>query len=184
MKNRISSVDEAKRLFVDEKLSLEKVGKRMGVSRVAVHKALKKIGVDTSKKANKVVKTTCYWCGREIEKKRCSFNNSSKHFCMQGCYVGWLKSSDYNPNRMGQRMARIFVKPYVYKLFGQIDFVVHHKDGNEENNKDENLLVFPSNADHVKWHRGSKRLPCVLLDGGNIKNLTQLPERNFLKTKM
>ena len=30
--------------------------------------------------------------------------------------------------------------------------VVHHIDGNKRNNKPENLMVFPSQGDHNKWH--------------------------------
>ncbi len=32
--------------------------------------------------------------------------------------------------------------------------VVHHKDGNKRNNTPENLEVFPSQAEHAKWHKG------------------------------
>lgn len=30
--------------------------------------------------------------------------------------------------------------------------VVHHRDGNKRNNDPENLQVFPSQADHLRWH--------------------------------
>lgn len=31
--------------------------------------------------------------------------------------------------------------------------VVHHIDGNKRNNSIENLMVFPSQAEHAKWHK-------------------------------
>jgi len=31
--------------------------------------------------------------------------------------------------------------------------VVHHKDGNKRNNRPSNLEVFPSQAEHAKWHK-------------------------------
>ncbi len=30
--------------------------------------------------------------------------------------------------------------------------VVHHRDGNRRNNRPENLMVFPSQAEHARWH--------------------------------
>jgi hypothetical protein len=30
--------------------------------------------------------------------------------------------------------------------------VVHHIDGDKRNNTPENLMVFPSQSEHVKWH--------------------------------
>ena len=31
--------------------------------------------------------------------------------------------------------------------------VVHHKDGNKQNNNPKNLMVFQSQAEHARWHR-------------------------------
>ena len=37
------------------------------------------------------------------------------------------------------------------------DEVVHHIDGNKQNNAVDNLMVFASQAEHVKYHSTSKR---------------------------
>lgn len=35
--------------------------------------------------------------------------------------------------------------------------VVHHIDGNKLNNKSDNLMVFPSQAEHARWHKEHDR---------------------------
>jgi len=46
--------------------------------------------------------------------------------------------------------------------------VIHHNDGDETNNKEENLTVFSSNSDHARYH-GLNNSELILQDNGSYK---------------
>lgn len=66
-----------------------------------------------------------------------------------------MRVTEYKLNRQGQQMAREAVSTYFDLPKGA---VVHHEDADNMNNAIENLLVFASQSDHLKWHHGVNKV--------------------------
>ena len=126
---------------------------KYGVSRQALHKMLRRSGVDTTKKH---ITTTCEVCRKEITRPKCQIRNANSLFCSRGCYYLWLNRNNYRPCSHGSRKARQIVSKYFDLQPGHI---VHHIDGNQANNELGNLLVFACQKDHIRHHRGFKIEP-------------------------
>ena len=134
-----------------------------GVTRQAVWKFLKSVGVETIKGP---VLVTCNACGKEILRTKARIRRTRRNFCNRRCYTAYLETGHgfgrYLPNRQGQRIARTVVSEFFKLLPG---YVVHHKDRNSLNNNPSNLMVFRNNGDHTRWHRGLRVDVDVLWDG-------------------
>ena len=53
----------------------------------------------------------------------------------------------------GYVLKHIVVMETVLKRYVQLPEVVHHIDGNKNNNNIDNLMLFPNNAAHIKYHK-------------------------------
>lgn len=154
------------KLFKEEYWSLQMIGDKYGVSRCWIKNILNKNGIDTSKKANGKVMVRCLICNRKIERNRKKFRTNNNNFCCHEHYMQWIqenKTENYNESRQGQRNARKIMEKYYGEL--PSGSVVHHIDGNCENNKIENLILFPSHSEHLKFHRRKKDKCLILFDG-------------------
>lgn len=120
---------------------------RYGVTRQAICALLKRNGVD---RIERKVPVTCGYCGKRMLRFRSRANGRSA-YCGRRCYSKQLGTSGYQEHRHSSRLARARVSEVFLLLPGQ---VVHHRDGNQRNNKLSNLMVFASQADHMRWHRG------------------------------
>ena len=135
-----------------------KLAKDYGVSRVAIHKMLVKMGVNTKKGEGGATRVfvTCQFCKKKAERRRSEKRGRNLFFCGHACYYAWMKKGgrgegEFIPWREGSRKARKMVKQY-FNL--QPHHVVHHKDRNQRNNELKNLVVFETQGDHMKHHRG------------------------------
>lgn len=163
-----------------EKLSLEEVEARTGMSRQGIWKRLKRAGVLVPRRANggapsKVVKFSCGFCGEPVQRyrKRAMTTDQMKAFCNMECYSASLAQHPYEAWRQGCRLARVVVSQH-FPL--QHEHIVHHKDGDNRNNDLSNLMVFACNADHMAHHRGRKVI--ALFDGATVtrsKSITHEP---------
>lgn len=137
--------------YRDNDIPMIELSARYSVSRQAIHKLLRVAGVDTSKTA--AWRTiSCATCGKTIQRTRCKTRKTNTPTCSRKCYFDYLRSkAEYIENRNASRNARKLVA----KLFDlQSKHIVHHIDGDQNNNDLSNLLVFASQADHVRHHRG------------------------------
>lgn len=55
------------------------------------------------------------------------------------------------PKRLGEHEHRRVAELLLHRILLPGE-VVHHKDGNKQNNSLENLYVFPNQAEHARWH--------------------------------
>jgi hypothetical protein len=146
--------DKIKELWV-EGYSADKIAEMTGgvVWGRSILRYLQRQGIDTSKTKRNVI---CKNCGKEFEKTRACFRKSRFHFCSMPCYWEHLKNPDYNRSVYGMRMARKKIREMGY-LFDP-ENVVHHIDGDNDNNELSNLMVFKNQGDHNRWHRnGSEK---------------------------
>lgn len=121
------------------------------------------------------IATKCDFCGKPISMPQSRFRRSKEHFCCIQCHMQKM-NAELNPTRMtpdvrrklreahlgsgeGQGYTKIYGKAahrvMAEQMLGRALLpgeVVHHIDGNKQNNDPENLYVFASQAEHAKWH--------------------------------
>ena len=143
------------------------LAKAYGVSRRAIWMGLNNRGIDTSKVIACWRTRNCAFCGAEVSVRRARMRDSTSSYCNQECYIGIIKlrSPNYKAHRQGQRKAREVVSKHFTLLPG---YIVHHEDGNNDNNAVSNLTVFASNVDHMGYHRMSKKTAPALWMGASI----------------
>jgi len=151
----IFSDSELIRLYTKDHLTMDEIGEKCGVSRMAIKKHLDRLGVHSS--MGELVITECNGCGRKLTVNRRRWKYNRSNYCNEACYYQELAKSGYNPSRKGRKEARELVSQYFILKPGH---VVHHKDADETNNSINNLAVFSTNGDHVAYTRGDKtRMP-------------------------
>jgi len=129
-----------------EGMTLQAIADKFGVTKVAVHNYLKRPRTRFNLPS---VERPCSYCGtpgwysQEQDPKNA--------YCSTECYTLLLNEGAYKENRHGQRLGREVVE----NRYGPLPkgSVVHHVDGNDLNNAPENLVLFASQADHLKHHR-------------------------------
>lgn len=117
----------------------------------------------------------CTRCGAEVYRPP-SQRKRGRPFCSRQCHMALL-NEELNPTRMtpevkaklrGTKLGTGEGRTYP-KFHGRNEHrtvaewilgrplntgeVVHHVDGDKRNNAPENLIVFPSQADHAAWHK-------------------------------
>lgn len=128
----------------------------------------------------KIVIVKCDTCGKEFEKwKGCVFEHN---FCSCECaktFTGSRMTSynlEHNPDamtperrqklrnaRLGKGAGKTYTKTFgrhthrivAEQMLGgplKLGEVVHHINGDKRDNRPDNLLIFPSQAEHAYWH--------------------------------
>jgi hypothetical protein len=144
------SKEELEDLYLNRHLTCEEIGRLYGRTRARISQFLKLYGIDTSK-AEKF-NITCPQCGKEFETYRKHFNSTGIRYCSAQCYHLHRSSiSDYSPSRQGQRTARAVMASHLHRDLFDSE-VVHHMDGNCDNNDIDNLVLFISQAEHLRFH--------------------------------
>lgn len=104
----------------------------------------------------------CTTCGTSVQRPPSQIRKSRRIFCSSRCYLA-TRGQNHVTWRQGTRIARKVVAKY-FDL--QPSHVVHHEDSDERNNRIQNLKVFASQSDHMKYHHGGS-VP-ILFDGSQI----------------
>ena len=161
---------EIVRAYTEDHLTCSELGIRYGKSRVTINKVLQSAGVSASQ--GERVDCVCSWCGQLHSRTRARWRAISANksqlgiFCTDACRIEYLRamgSPSAHKSRHGQRRGRDVVEGYCGPL--PSGYVVHHKDQNQYNNDSSNLLVFRSQSDHLKWHRGDRAEVSPVWDG-------------------
>ena len=146
-------IDKAAHVDIIEAYTIDlwpvrKIAEVIHCSPTAIHRFLKKHGVDTTKHK---ISVSCTTCGKEIKRTKKRVANQRNHFCNLECYATYLNAGadDFEGNRQWQRAAREVVSRHFNLQAGQI---VHHKDRNQCHNVIGNLMVFATQGDHIRFH--------------------------------
>jgi predicted DNA-binding protein YlxM (UPF0122 family) len=181
-RNLNENIAEIVKLFFEDYMSLRQIAARFNVSAVSIKKALNRHGHDTSK-ASLHFETTCAMCENKIVRIRCQIRNKGiGNFCDMVCYHVYLDSISIGKNlsRNGMRKGRVIVESILGTL--PEGSIVHHIDGDEENNEVENLMLLASSTDHLMIHRGFGE-PKILFDGRDYVKLPKYVKGIFKQLK-
>ncbi len=149
------------RHYTKDHLTLREIGRLEQVSAVAVFKVLKRHGIHRTD--GTWVQTTCGHCHAPITVKRAVWRKRQHSYCDTDCYFAKRKNPKYFQSRHGQRKARLAVRAAGFPLLKS--HVVHHHDGDNRNNAIQNLAVFESQRDHMRFHHTGQ--PDPIWDGRN-----------------
>src|SRR5579859_6501243 len=116
--------------YTEKHLTAAEIGARVGLTRQAIHKRLKKLGIRAAQGEHILV--ACFQCGKRFDMVRSRFRNQNKHFCNEACRRMYLGNEAFVQYRWSGVQARKIVKRY----FPLLDHhIVHHKDANQQNNE-------------------------------------------------
>lgn len=153
-------------MYIEKHLTMREIADMIGISKAAVSARLRKANIDI--KLGEHVRLVCTYCEKEFTRPRSRVRKNKEkqynYYCSSSCYYYSIHNSNYIQWRHGQRIAKSIVSRFFTLTSGQI---IHHRDGNNGNNSLNNLMVFASQSDHLRWHRG-KNKPKPLWDGAKI----------------
>ena len=140
-------------LAISGSFTQEQIAGIFKVSQPLVHEVLKREGLT---RENKPAETrVCAQCGEpvRINGHRRRARNS---FCCEAHYFLFLNNPAYQRSVWGTKLARRKVTEHFQLQEGNI---VHHQDGNDNNNELTNLWVFATSGEHTSYHRGGGAQP-------------------------
>lgn len=157
-------------LFNNKFHSLQMIADIYKVSRQAVKKALNKAGISTTKERSNVL-CYCVVCDKELKKTRARKRNQAgwNDYCSKACYYKYIEGAGFPENRTGRRDARFkMANFFIGTMKLPLGTVVHHIDGNQENNSASNLMLFVSQSAHIRFHRATPVEPSDIIFDGSI----------------
>jgi len=146
-------------------IPMAEIGEKYGITRQRVWQILKEAGISK----NGEIEVSCEMCRKKFKKYRHRIRKNFHNFCSPECYYKWrkIKSDKWKPWKHGLLATKRIIQNYFVVQNGHVIFWV---DGDKRNNSIENLKVFASKEDCLKFHKGFNITP--LWDGskkeGNI----------------
>ena len=149
-------------LYTRDHLTVRQIAERFRVSGAAISYRLRSRGIVGQD--GTWVDIACDYCGAELRVRRARWRKQGHFYCCTEHYYAVRGGAGYKPWRQGQRLARAIVAQY-FNL--QPEHVVHHEDKDNANNDRNNLKVFTSQSEHLKYHHGKKTI-IPLWDGAKL----------------
>ena len=134
--------DDVRRWYCDGLMTMQEIADRIGCTKQAVWCRLRKMGVAYR---GGPVDRKCKKCGEAFKAQRKRLKNGAAMYCSMRCYqsdVSIFGSYSKHGQRKGREVA--CAKPKE---------VVHHVNGDNLDNRPENLIIFKSNAAHISFHK-------------------------------
>jgi len=100
-------------------------------------------------KRGKYVK--CAYCGKTVYRSPSALQENENHFCSRECMARY-RTREGKAAHM-RRLVRERGRCEICRLDNTAILIVHHKDGDRENNDESNLTVLCPNC-HARVHRG------------------------------
>ena len=138
-------------LFTQQHLTLKEIGRIVGLSDNGVRGRLLAAGVH--REDGTWVDRECAWCGDKFKQMRCIARKTLRAYCCADHYYASRHNPGYVRSQYRMRLARAVVAQH-FKLLPE--YVVHHEDGDNHHNDLDNLRVFASQEDHLKYHHAKR----------------------------
>jgi len=148
---------ELSKLYLDDDRQINEIARIYSRSRQMVYKWFKQHGIE---RKDYFVWFKCDYCGQVGKSRKKTYAKSEKHFCSKECYQhGYMHNPEYRQRRQGQRIGRILMKEFLeaHGILMNYDMVVHHVDGDNNNNDLSNLMVFNNASEHLAYHHKLRR---------------------------
>jgi len=164
-------IDEIVQAYDKDLVRMQDLAKKYSRTRMGIYKVIKKSGVNIENrilKKRESLKRYCSNCKKIFYCSEYRVKCSKYIYCSQQCYYEHLdrrQSGKYVDSKKGRQIARKLVAKF-YNL--QKTDIVHHRDRNNLNNNIENLMVFRSHSEHLKFHRIGEESVEPLFDGKKI----------------
>jgi hypothetical protein len=109
---------------------------------------------------------------REGKHKRIYTRHKDKPPFIMGQYLAIFMPEHPKANSSGAVYVHFLVAE---KILGRpiVNESIHHIDENKLNNNEDNILVFKTNADHIRFHRLLDRAKLILNDDGTYSTVFQ-----------
>lgn len=147
-------------LYISHLLPVNEIARRIDRTRARVWQLLKEYNLHD--KNRKQVVSICAYCGQQFNIVQSKANKGFKRYCCAEHYHEHRRVvGGHKENRHGRRIARKKIKDWLgFPL--PPSCVVHHEDGDCLNNDLNNIYVFPSHAEHLKYHHAKRHGTAVL----------------------
>ena len=89
------------------------------------------------------------------------FRNKHKYKCLDKKDNGYIVFRERG-SRLNTSFHRVIMANHIGRELTKKE-VVHHIDGNKANNEISNLMLFPNNGDHIRYHNKLKKNEKILL---------------------